>query len=192
VSSQQPTAPPSKRSKRQPLLFQQRLNEQLFWPSILTIAACAALLVLNPEQIESHRQPLMVVMTSTGAILVLTFIFRLRAYAQCLPDGLHVQLPLSGLTIPYSDIKSSRPTELYRLFPPERQNWSQRRFLQSLLGKTVVVMEMQQLPRSHLWLRLWMSKYMLCPDSVGLVLAVRNWMAFRAELDEFRARTRYR
>lgn len=185
-------AAPPPGSKRHALLFQQRLNEQLFWPSILIVALCAALLVWNPVKIASHRLPLMVVMACTGLALVLTFVFRLRAHAQCLPDGLHVRLPLYRLTIPYSDIKSSRPTELYRLFPRERQNWSQRRFLQSLFGKTVVVAEMQQLPRSQFWLRLWMTKYMLCPDRVGLVLAVRDWMAFRVELDEFRARSRYR
>lgn len=192
MTSQQPTGAALQKSKRQPLVFQQRLNEQIFWPSISIVALCAALLVWNPAQIEPHRLPLMIVTASTGLILVLTFFFRLRAHAQCLTDGLHVRLPFYRLTIAYSDIKSSRPTELYRLFPPERQNWSRRRFLQSLFGRTVVVVEMQQLPRSRFWLRLWMSKYMLCPDKVGLVLVVRDWIAFRAELDEFRARTRYR
>jgi hypothetical protein len=180
------------RGQRQPLLFQQRLNEQIFWPGILTVALSAALLIWNPAPLESHRLPLMVVLSGTGLILVLTFAFRLRAYVQCLTDGLHVRLPLHRLTIPYFEIKSARPTELYRMFPPEQQNWSQRRFLRSLFGATVVAVEMDQLPHAHLSLRLWMSKYMLCSDRVGLVFAVRDWIAFRAELDEFKARSRYR
>jgi hypothetical protein len=76
------------------------------------------------------------------------------------------------------------------MFPPDRQRWPQRYFLRALFGKTVVVVEMGHLPRPKIWLRFWMSKYMLCPDRTGFVLAVQDWMAFRAELDEFRARVR--
>jgi hypothetical protein len=124
-----------------------------------------------------------------GLVLVLTYIFRLRAYAQCQASGLFLHLPFYRLTIPYPEIKATRPTELFRMFPAGQHWWSQRRFLRSLLGETVVVIELDRLPRPSIWLRLWMSRYMLCPDSVGLVLAVRDWLAFRSELDEFRVRS---
>jgi len=126
----------------------------------------------------------------TGLILVLTFFFRLRAYVQCQPEGLRLQLPFYSLTIPYREIKGTRPTELFRMFPPAKQRWTQRHFLRTLFGETVLVIEMEELPRSRLVLRLWMTRYMLCPDIVGLNLVVRNWLDFRAELDEFRARRR--
>ena len=181
-----------KQGKRYPLLFQQRFSEQIFWPSILILALSATLLFLNPARVEPYRATLNVALIFTALVLVLSLLFRLRTYVQCLHSGLRLQFPFLRLTIPYTEIRSTRPTELYRMFPPDRQRWPQRYFLRALLGKTMVVIELEQLPRPKLWLRLWMSKYMLSPDRTGLVLAVQDWMAFRAELDEFRARTRQR
>jgi hypothetical protein len=155
------------------------------------LALSAALLVWNPPKVEPYRTTLRVALAGAGSILVLTMFYRLRAYARCLQSGLHLQLPFYHLLIPYQEIRSTRPTELYRMFPYEKQNWTQQRFLRTIIGKTVVVVEVEQLHHSHIWLRLWMSKYMLCPDRVGLALAVRDWMAFRAELDESRARSRH-
>jgi hypothetical protein len=179
-----------KQGKRYPLLFQQRFSEQIFWPSILILTLSAALLVWNPVGIEPYRTTLNVALVCTALVLVLSLLFRLRTYARCLHTGLHLQFPFFHLTIPYNEIRSTRPTELYRMFPPDRQRWPQRYFLRALFGKTVVVVEMGHLPRPKIWLRFWMSKYMLCPDRTGFDLAVQDWMAFRAELDEFRARVR--
>ena len=178
------------RPKRHPILFQQRFNEQTFWPSILIVVILAALFILNPPRLEPVRANLVVVLVGTGLILVLTFVFRLRAYVQCQPDGLQLQLPFYSLTIPYHDIKGVRPTELFRMFPPSKQRGTQRSFLSPLFGETVVVVEMEELPGSRRLLRLWMTRYMLCPERVGLNLAVRNWLELRTELDELRARRR--
>jgi hypothetical protein len=176
--------------KRHPLLFQQRLNEQTFATCVLILIILGALFVLNPPRLDPVRANLAVVMVGAGLILVLTFLFRLRAYTQCLPEGLKVQLPFHSLTIPYQGIRGVRPTELFRMFPPDKQKWSPRHFLRSLFGETVVVIELEQLPSPEFLLRLWMTKYMLCPDATGLNLAVRDWLDFRVELDEHRARHR--
>jgi hypothetical protein len=191
VTSQQPGAQLPPTGKRHPFLFQQRFSEQLFWPCILILALSAALLIWNPPKVEPYRVTLSVALAGAGLILVLSMVYRLRAFARCLGSGLCLQLPFYRLLVPYHGIRSTRPTELYRLFPFERQKWPQRAFLRTIIGKTVVVIELEQLPRSRIWLRLWMNKYMISPDRVGLVLAVRDWMSFRAELDEFRARNRH-
>jgi hypothetical protein len=182
----------ARRGKRHPLLFQQRFSEQNFWPALLLFTLSAASLLLHPARLESYRTLLQVVAFVAGLILVLTLIFRLRAYVQCQSNQLYMQLPLYHLSIPYAQITTVRPTELFRMFSPAQQKWPQRRFLRSLFGETVVVIEVDHLPRSPLWLRLWMSKYMLCPERPGFVLPVRDWIAFRTELDEFRARQRRR
>jgi hypothetical protein len=180
----------SGRPKRHPILFQQRFSEQTFWPSIFIVVILAAVFILNPPRLDPVRANLVVVLVGTGLILVLTFIFRLRAYVQCQPDALRLQLPFYSRTIPYHQIKGVRPSELFRMFPPAKQRGSQRHFLRSLFGETVVIIEMEELPSSQHLLRLWMTKYMLCPDSTGLNLAVRDWLEFRTELDELRARHR--
>jgi hypothetical protein len=190
VSEPVHTAAQARWGRRHPLLYQQQFNEQNFWPSVLLLALSGGLLIWNPAKLQAYRPILLLVVFVAGLILVLTLIFRLRAYIQCRPDELYLQLPFYHLNIPYVQITTVRPTDLFRMFPPEQQRWTQRRFLRSLFGETVVVIEVDHLPHSLTWLRLWMTKYMLCPEKPGFVLAVRDWIAFRTELDEFRARQR--
>lgn len=178
------------RPKRHPFLFQQRLNEQTFSSCVLILIILGALFVLNPPRLAPVRANLTVVLIGTGLILVLTFLYRLRAYAQCLPEGLKIQFPFHSLTIPYREIKGARPTEFFRMFPADSLKWSPRHFLRSLFGETAVVIELEELPSSPWILRLWMTPYMLCPHATGLNLAVRDWLDFRVELDEHRARHR--
>jgi len=178
--------------RRHALLFQQRLSEQVFWPSVMTVTVCAALLIWNPGELDPYRTSLMIVLVGTGLVLVATLIFRLRAYVQCLPEGVRIQVPFYQLTIPYHQIKATRPTELYRMFPPTKEWWPQRQYLGPLFGATVVVLEMETLPASRFRLRLWLPKYMLCPERIGLVLAVADWMALRTDVDELKTRSRHR
>jgi hypothetical protein len=187
--------PPSdkrpEQGKRHPLLYHQRLSEQYFWPAILTVAVSIGLLVWAPAKLQPYRLVLILALACCGLVLVLTFLFRLRAYARCTAHGVRVRLPFYHFDIPYDEIKNVRPTELFRLFPPRELRWPQRRFLAPLLGMTVLAIELDKLPNRTAWLRLWMNKYMLCPDRVGVIVAVRDWMGFRAELDEFRARRQH-
>lgn len=188
MTDPQSSRTPLKAGRRHPLLFQQHLNEQVFWPCIAIMATSAAFLLWHPARLEPYRLAFVVGLAGGGLVLVLSFIFRLRAYVQCQAGGLFLRLPFYHLLIPYPEIKAARPTELFRMFPADQERWPNRGSLRSLLGQTVVVIELDQLPQSSSWLRLWMNRYMLCPDSVGLVLAVRDWLAFRIELDEFRVR----
>jgi hypothetical protein len=190
MSNLMPSQPQPKQGKRHPLLYHQRLSEQYLWPAILTVAGSAALLAWNPSKLQPYRLLLTVALGCCGMVLVLTLLFRLRAHARCTADSIRVRLPFYQFEIPYSEIKNVRPTELFRLFPPRDQRWSQRRFLAPLFGATVLAIDLDRLPNRKMWLGLWMNKYMLSPDRVGLILAVRDWMGFRAELDESRARMR--
>ncbi len=174
-----------KAGKRHPLLLYQQFNEQIFWPAILIFIICVGLLVWNPAPFEPYRLHLGVMLAGTGLILVLTLIFRLTAHVQCRLDGLYVRTPFQRVKIPYADIRLTRPTQLYHLFPPDAQRWTQRSFLDPLWGMTVIVVEMDKLPHRAGWLRTWMGKYMICADVVGLALLVRDWMALRSQLDEF-------
>lgn len=182
------TATLPERGRRYPILYQQRFNEMVFWPTILIVALSAALLIWGPPEVRFY---LTVVLFGSGAILVLTLFFRLRAYVQCRRSELHVQLPFFYLDIPYRAINSTRPTNLYRIFFPAEQRWTQRRFLKPLFGCTVVVVDLDQLPAPPRQFRMWMTKYMLSPEADGLVLAVRDWIGLRTELDEYKARSHH-
>jgi hypothetical protein len=190
MNTQQAGARPVKRGRRHPVLLQEHLNEQNFWVSVLIVALAAGLLIWKPPELARYRSCLSVVLVGTGSVLILTFIYRLRAYAQCRENELCVQLPFYRLTIPYSVIRATRLNEFGRLFLPQEQRWTQRYFLRWLWGETVVAVDLEQLPAARPWLRLWMSQYMLDPNQASLVLPVRNWITFRSELDEFLARHR--
>ena len=174
----------AKRGKRYPLLYQQRLGEQLFWLCVIIIAMCAALLIWSPERIVPYRIHLMVVLTATGLTLILTQVWRLRAYVQCREQALHLRFPFYRLDIPYNTISATRPTQLHYLFSPQSQRWTQRSFLSSLWGRTVIVVDIDDFAPKGRNLRPWVSPYMLSPDSKGLVLLIRDWMDLRGELDE--------
>jgi hypothetical protein len=177
-----------KRGRRFSLLYQWRLNDMVFWPTLLIGALSAMLISWGPPR---FRGPLTAILFGGATVFAVTLLFRLRAYAQCRRSAFCLQLPFSRLEIPYRSIRTTRPTDLHRLFPPQRQRWTERRFLKPLFGRTVVVVELEQLPAPRRRLRLWMSKYMLSPDTEGLVLLVEDWIALRSELDEYKARSHH-
>jgi hypothetical protein len=191
MSDEKATEAIPKRAKRHPLLLQQRLSEEVFWPSFLILVATGALLFWNPAKLVRYRSHLAAILVGTGLLLVLTLVFRLMSFVQCREGGLWIRLPFYHLSVPYGRIKATRPTEFYHLFPPKEQRWGQRVFLGPLWGRTLVVIDLDELPASRARLRLWMSKYMLVPHDVGLAIPVRDWMAFRTELDEFKFRSRH-
>lgn len=178
-----------RRGKRHPLLYQQRFGEMVFWPAFLILILAGAIVTWNPVPMQPYRPHLIVAAIGSGLILVLTQLFRLRAYIQCRNDGLHVRAPFYQWTIPYREVQKTRVTELGRQFPIDQERWTRRHFLEPLLGKTVIVVELNRLPESRWRLGLSLGRFMVCSDAEGLILAVRDWMALRTELDEFRART---
>lgn len=190
MKTQKSRGKPNKPGKRHPLMLQQHWSEQTFWLDILIIAFTAGLLAWDPPAGAQYRPYFSVVLVGTALIMILTLLFRLRAYVQCRPNALRIQLPFHRLTIPYSSIRATRPNEFFRLYPPEDQRWTQRSFLQGLWGTTVVLVDLEHLPSARPWLRLWMSKYMLDPKEPSLTLPVRDWIALRGELDESLSRHR--
>jgi hypothetical protein len=185
ISDPYSTPKPPKAGKRHPLLLYHRFGDQVFWSAILIFAICAALIIWNPAPFQPYRLHLGIILVGVGLILVLTLVFRLTSYVQCRLDGLRIQTPFQRMRILYTSIRLTRPTQLYHVFPPDAQRWTQRGFLEPLWGKTVVVVELAKLPHHARWLRLWMGKYLICPDVAGLVLVVREWMTLRSEIDEF-------
>jgi extradiol dioxygenase family protein len=180
---------PRRTGRRYWLLYQQRFSEMIFWPGILIVIITAVLLVWQPPQLAGYRLLFALALVVAALVLVLSYFYRLRAYVRCRERDLLVQLPFYRLTIPYSDIRKSRPAELFRLFPPAEQRSTENNFLDPLLGVTVLVIEVSSLPISNRELRLWMSKYMISPDHRGIVLAIRDWIALDTELEELRARS---
>jgi hypothetical protein len=188
ISEVQPASP--KQGRREPLLLYQRFNEQAFWPSIGIMVTAVVLLIWTPPELSDRRIYLVALLVFTALLLAVTYVYRLRSYAQCRKDRLLLQLPFYRLEIPYQDIQATRPNDFFRIFPEKEVPRLQRHFLEPLMGKTAVVVDMLELPKPRRALVLSMGRYMLSPESASIILSVRDWVAFRAEFDEVRLRNR--
>lgn len=179
------------RGRRYRLLYQQRFQEMVFWPAILIIGVTAALLAWQTPELDPYRALFAVALAVALLVLLVAYLYRIRAYVRCHEHALIVQLPLYRLTIPYTQIHKSHPSELFRLFPPSEQRTTQNSFLGPLFGRTVLVVEIPGLPAPRSQLRLWLSPYMLSPDQAGVILPVDDWIGLDTEIEEHRTRTQY-
>jgi hypothetical protein len=177
-----------RRGRRYPLLLQRRLRAMLFWPALLIALLTTVLVVLSPPGLEAYRPTLAAAGIGGWSVAILTFWYSQRAFVCCCTDGLWLRLPFYQVIIPYHDIQSTRLAQFGRQFPPENEPWSRRHFLEPLFLSTVVVVELPALPAPRRQLRLWMSRYLLSPDTTGFMLPLRDWLGFHGELDEFRSR----
>ena len=175
--------------RRCPLLLQHRLRAMLFWPAFLIGASTTALVVLSPPGIDAYWPNLVLAGSGGWAVAGLTLWFSLRAFVCCRADGLWLRTPFYELLIPYRAVQSTRLSQFGRQFPLENERWSRRRFLEPLFFSTVVAVELDELPASRQVLRLWLSHYLLSPDTPGFMFPVRDWLGFRSELDEHRSRS---
>jgi hypothetical protein len=179
------------RGKRYPLLIYRRLFSLYAGPLILLFLASAAplgaALVWELPDLQPMRWTLIVVAGISGLLLLALFVSRWLAFVRCQANSLLVQSPLYQVVISYGRVRLTRPTGFVRVFPPQEQNWSQRRFLESLWGKTVIVVETTGLPLPRWWLRLWLNKYLLLPGGSGFVFAVKDWVGLSQEIDSFRS-----
>jgi hypothetical protein len=112
------------------------------------------------------------------------------AYVQCRDDGFFIQLPLGRLHVPYESVVEARATLMYELFPPSRQRFSVRGFLDPLWKMSAVVIRLRSWPQPRRHLRLWMDSRMIIHD--GLVFLVKDYMGFRREIQDAMARWRAR
>ena len=122
-----------------------------------------------------------------------TLLGPLQSYAQPREDHLRVQTPFYRLKIPYANIRSVRPIEMRKAFPPASMGGSQRGFLDPYFMRTAVAVDLQGMPKLSPLLRVFFHKFVFSQDSPGVVLLVENWIALSHQLsnriDSWRMRT---
>ncbi|MBC7251777.1 MAG: hypothetical protein H5T62_16055 [Anaerolineae bacterium] len=179
------------RGKRYSLLIYRRLFSlyagPLFLLFLISAAPLGATLVWELPGVQEMRWTFIIVAVVAALLWLALFIARWLSFVRCRTNSLLIQVPLYQVVVSYGRIRHTRPVQLGRVFPPQEQSWSQRRFLEPLWGKTVIVVETQGLPLPRWWLRLWLSKYLLLPDGDGFVFAVKDWMRLGQEIDSFRS-----
>ena len=108
------------------------------------------------------------------------------AYVQCRHTHLRIQTAIFRLKVSYSRISEVRPVDFNTLFPPSRQPWSQRRYLQAVFGLTGVGLSLSKFPLEEGPLRLFFNSYMFLPDRTGFLLLAKDWMDLSAQIGHYR------
>jgi len=140
----------------------------------------AGLLIWDHPALQSSRPVLPVTFVLPLVMVVLIFVMSRMSYVRVEEQGLVVRLPLYRLHVPYESIIETRSASMYELFPPARQPFSTRAFLDPLWSMPAVVVRLRSLPQPRSRLRLWMDSRMLLHD--GLVFLVKDHMGFRRQI----------
>jgi hypothetical protein len=106
----------------------------------------------------------------------------LTAYAQPRADHLRLQTPIYRLKISYLRIRTVRPIDVSRMIYPTRASASHKKELRPFLDKTVLGIDLTEWPLPRWVLRLFLSRWMLANDQLGLVLYVDDWMGLSNQL----------
>ena len=167
---------------RLPLLLYRRLVSYWRVPSVLLILVSAGLLIWNHLAWRELRLVLVITFLLPLVLLLLTFAMSRLAYVQCGEDGLLIQLPLYRLHVPYESIVETRAALMYELFPPSKQPFSTRGFLDPLWKMPAVVVRLKHLPQPRRQLRLWMDSRMIV--QYGVVLLVEDCRGFRRQIQD--------
>jgi hypothetical protein len=171
-----------------PLVIYRRLVSYYGWPSAWLLVVSAGLLVWDEPALEGLTLALALAALLSLTLLLLTLIMSRLASVRCGEDGLLVQLPFHRVHVPYEIITSTRTAALGTLFPPSRQPFTSRAFLNPLWQLPAVVVEVEWLPLPRWQLRLWMDSRMILKGA--LVLLVKDHTTLRSQMDEAMIRWR--
>ena len=155
-------------------------------PALLIALLCGGLwwfAALVPWLASDVAQAALLITALIGGVLFLyAWVGPRLSYVQCQPTHLRVSTPLFRLAISYSRIRTTRPVN----FLPAPQRWSQRRFVEPFIGRTIIALDLTGYPLGEKWLRLWLNEFMFPPNFMGLLLLTPDWMTLSRDFDTYR------
>lgn len=123
------------------------------------------------------------------AILVGFFFWSIRyfAYVQPYPAYLKLVTPFMRINISYKRIQKTTASEMRYLFALKNVSGSARDVLEDLATKTAIVIDLNGYPISPALLRLFLYRFFFKDKTPHLVILVKDWMGFSAELESMRS-----
>ena len=123
------------------------------------------------------------------AIFLGLFFWAIRyfAYVQLLANHLKLVTPFLQVNISYKRIKKTTATEMRYLFSSKKMSGWVREIFSPLATQTAVVIELSGYPISPVLLRLFLSRFFFKDKTPHLVILVKDWMRFSAELESMRS-----
>lgn len=140
---------------------------------------------------DGQAQPYLVYATIGlgGLALIFTlflFIIRKAAYVRPFPTYLLLATPFLRINISYRRFRGTTTTELRALFPPTSLSGWRRDIIAPLSGMTAIVINLNGYPMSQFVLRWFLSPFFFKDKTPHIVILVKDWLLFSAELDSMR------
>jgi len=181
----------AKVGRRYPLvIYTHMLNR--WWPATLTLALAlfgvAWGVSFTPD---GQAQPYLVTATAGlgGLVLVFTlflFIIRKAAYVRPFPTYLRLATPFLRINISYRRFRGTTTSELRALFPPTSLSGWRRDIVAPISGMTAIVINLNGYPVPPFVLRWFLSPFFFKDKTPHIVILVKDWLRFSAELDSMR------
>jgi len=181
----------AKAGRRYPLvIYTHMLNR--WWPATFTLSLALIGLAWGVSFTpEGQAQPFLV--DATIGLGVLSFVFTLflfiirkAAYVRPFPTYLRLVTPFLRINISYKRFRGTTASEMRALFPPTSLSGWRREIIAPLSGMTAIVINLSQYPVSPTVLRWFLSPFFFKDKTPHLVILVKDWLRFSAELDSMR------
>src|SRR5215216_608931 len=118
---------------------------------------------------------------------VFFWIIRFFAYVQPYPNYLKLVTPFMRINISYKRFTRTTATEMKYLFAYKSMSGWVRDIFSPLANKTALVIDLNGYPISPVLLRLFLSRFFFQDKTSHLVILVKDWMRFSAELESMRS-----
>lgn len=172
------------------VIYSHMLNR--WWPATLTLSlslfAVAWGLSRLPDN-QAHPYLINVILGLGGLAFVFTlflFIIRKAAYVQAFPTYLRLVTPFLRLNISYRRFRGTTTTEMRALFPPTSLSGWRRDIIAPISSMTAIVINLNGYPVSPLLLRWFLSPFFFKDRTPHIIILVKDWLRFSAELDSMR------
>jgi len=134
-----------------------------------------------------HWMPFVAIGILSIFIGLFFLLIRQFAYVQAFPTHLRLVTPFLRFNISYKRLVRTMPVEMQMLFPAKRMSGWMRDIFGPLANQTALVLELKGYPISPVILRMFLSRFFFKDKTPHLVILVRDWMKFSAELDSMRS-----
>ncbi len=172
------------------VIYSHMLNR--WWPATLTLSLALFAIAWGLTRLPAYQVgPYLVNVTLGlgGLVFVFTlflFIIRKAAYVQAFPAYLRVVTPFLRINISYKRFRGTTTSELRALFPPTKLSGWRRDIIGPLSSMTAIVINLNGYPVSPVLLRWFLSPFFFKDKTPHIVILVKDWLRFSAELDSMR------
>ena len=172
------------------VIYSHMLNR--WWPATFTLSLALFAIAWGIMRLpEGQTQPYLanISLGLGGLVLVFTlflFIVRKAAYVQAFPTYLRLVTPFLRINISYKRFRGTTTSEMRALFPPTSLSGWRRDIIAPLSSMTAIVINLNGYPVSPVLLRWFLSPFFFKDKTPHIIILVKDWLRFSAELDSMR------